>query len=70
MKFKAVCNRLPIKTRIIVVGLPECETICELERKAPIYKKSCEIENGVIKIYPHTGTRTTIVYVRDKSKTE
>lgn len=40
MKFKAVCNRLPIKTRIVVIGLPECETICELGPGTQSRKKS------------------------------
>lgn len=40
MKFKAVCNRLPIETRIVVIGLPGCETICDLEPGTPIPKKS------------------------------
>ena len=39
MKFKAVCNRLPIETRIVVIGLPGCETICELEQGTPIPKE-------------------------------
>mgnify|MGYP001160481994 FL=1 len=59
MKFKAVCNRLPIETRIVVIGLPECETICELGPGTPIPKEVWKadvlqlvpIENGVIKIY-------------------
>ena len=56
MKFKAVCNRLPIETRIVVIGLPGCETICDLEPGTPIPEKVWKadvlpIENGVIKIY-------------------
>lgn len=59
MKFKAVCNRLPIETRIVVIGLPGCETICDLEPGTPIPKEVWKadvlqlvpIENGVIKIY-------------------
>lgn len=59
MKFKAVCNRLPLKIKIIVVGVPEGETICELEPGTPIPEKVWKadvlqlapIENGVIKIY-------------------
>lgn len=70
MKFKVVCCGLPVKTRIVMVRLPGCETICKLERKTSISKKTGEIENGIIKIHPHTRTRTTIVYVHDKSKTE
>lgn len=36
MRFKKICKMLPEKTRIIVVGLPEHEIICDLGPKTPI----------------------------------